>query len=129
MDWTTLKTDSLLEARLDPSGSGLLTVRDKATGGELHLGPGDLRELSELALRASFRELEEQIVTVVRERDKARAELKQLEQRTCEHPSVRSTTLRGGAGPDNAAESLDCNICGATGWKWLDGSESWRPVP
>jgi len=44
------------------------------------------------------------------------------------HLRVKSITLRGGEGPDEAAKILECTRCGTSGWKWCDGSTTWKKL-
>jgi hypothetical protein len=44
-----------------------------------------------------------------------------------DHVPETVEVLKGGAGPDGAAEQVTCaRGCGAWGWRWCDGSVSWR---
>jgi hypothetical protein len=44
----------------------------------------------------------------------------------CAHRNVEKRVLKGGDGPDDAAEALTCNDCGVWGWRYCDGTVSWR---
>lgn len=45
----------------------------------------------------------------------------------CAHRNKTETVLKGGAGPDDAADKIDCLDCGAYRWRYCDGTKSdWR---
>lgn len=49
-----------------------------------------------------------------------------MKQQCLHRGNVVGKMLYGGEGPDDAAESLKCMQCGATGWRYCDGEEGWH---